>query len=331
MFRFQRHLTRLFLPLALVSFHLFAAEASAQKAQKSQEALNYAPPTVSLSSDRSLVSACVGDPAAVRLTAQALSPSGNPIRYRWTVSNGRIDGEGPTVTWNLSGVRPGQYKAYLVVNSASGDEACEAFANTLVSVSCTPPKPTCPNVNIVCPDHIMAGQPVTFASTLTGGTGNVPQIYNWTVSAGRIIEGQGTNSIKVDTAGLEGQALKASLSMGGYEEDCSASCTIEFPVPITCRKFDEFPDISRNDEKARLDNFAIELQNDPTSTAYVIVYPGSNGRSGTAQTRATRIVDYVVNSRQFDARRIVTVIGPARSALMVDLRICPQGAPAPTP
>ena len=156
----------------------------------------------------------------------------------------------------------------------------------------------------------------------------MPKIYNWTVSAGRIIEGQGTNSIKVDTAGLEGQALKASLSMGGYEEDCSASCTIEFPVPITCRKFDEFPDISRNDEKARLDNFAIELQNDPTSTAYVIVYPGSNGRSGTAQTRATRIVDYVVNSRQFDARRIVTLIGPARSELMVELRIC-RRAPRP--
>jgi hypothetical protein len=330
MFRFQPHLTRLFLPLALVGFHLLAADASAQKAQKTQEALNYAPPTVSLSSDQDLISACAGDPAAVRLTAQASSPSGNPIRYRWTVSDGRIDGEGPTVTWNLSGVRPGQYKAYLVVNSASGDEACEAFANTLVAVRCNP-KPTCPNVNIICPEHIMAGQPVTFASTLTGGTGNVPQIYNWTVSAGRIIEGQGTNSIKVDTTGLEGQSLKASLSMGGYEEDCSASCTIEFPVPITCRKFDEFPDISRNDEKARLDNFAIELQNDPTSTAYVIVYPGAKGRSGAAQTRATRIVDYVVNSRQFDARRIVTLIGPARSELMVDLRICPQGAAAPTP
>jgi hypothetical protein len=330
MFRFQPHLTRLFLPLTLGGFLLFAVEASGQKAQKTQEALNYAPPTVSLSSDRDLISACQGDPAAVKLTAQASSPSGNPMRYRWTVSNGRIDGEGPTVTWNLSGVRPGQYKAYLVVNSASGDEACEAYANTLVAIRCNP-KPTCPNVSIVCPEHIMAGQPVTFASTLTGGTGNVPQIYYWTVSAGRIIEGQGTNSIKVDTAGLEGQSLKASLSMEGYEEDCSASCTIEFPVPITCRKFDEFPDIARNDEKARLDNFAIELQNDPTSTAYVIVYPGTNGRSGIAQARATRIVDYIVNSRQFDARRMVTLIGPARSELMVELKICPQGATAPTP
>jgi len=33
------------------------------------------------------------------------------------------------------------------------------------------------------------------------------------------------------------------------------------------RKFDEYSKIQRNDEKARLDNYGIELQNDPTSTA----------------------------------------------------------------
>ena len=172
---------------------------------------------------------------------------------------------------------------------------------------------------------------MTFSSTLTGGTGNVSRLYNWTVSAGRIIEGQGTSSIKVETTGLEGQSLTASLSMGGYEADCSASCTIQFPIPLTCRKFDEFPDISRNDEKARLDNFTIALQNDPTSTAYVIIYPGLRPRSGTAQTRATRIVDYMVNSRRIDAARIVTLVGPARSDLKVELWNCPQGAEAPTP
>jgi hypothetical protein len=36
MFRSQPHLPRLFLPLALVGLHLFAGEASAQKAQKAQ-------------------------------------------------------------------------------------------------------------------------------------------------------------------------------------------------------------------------------------------------------------------------------------------------------
>lgn len=329
MFRLQRHFTRLFLPLALVGLHIFASEALAQKAR---ETFIYAPPTVSLTADQNLINACEGDAAVVQLTARAISPSGNPIRYRWTAGSGRIEGEGSAVTWNLTGVKPGQYKAYLVINTSSGDEACEAFANTVVAVRCTPPsKPTCPNVAISCPDRIEVGQPVTFNASLTGGSGNVPLVYNWTVSAGRIVEGQGTSSIKVETAGLEGQSLKATLAMGGYEEDCSASCTIQFPTPLTCRKFDEFPDIARNDEKARLDNFAIELQNDPTSIAYVVIYPGPRGRPGTVQTRSTRIIDYMVNSRGFDSRRMVTLIGPAREQLMVELWICPQGAPAPTP
>ena len=327
MFRFKPHFTRLFLPVALIGFQVFAAEALAQTARAT---FNYAPPIVTLTSDRSLINACEGDDASVQLTAKASSPNGNPIRYSWKVAEGRIDGEGPTVTWILTGVRPGQYKAYLIINTGDGDETCEVFANTIVAVRCAP-KPTCPNVSLICPDRIEAGQPVTFTSTLTGGTGNVSRVYSWTVSAGRIIEGQGTSSIRVETTGLEGQSLTASLSMAGYEDNCSASCTIQFPIPLTCHKFDEFPDISRNDEKARLDNFTIELQNDPTSTAYVIIYPGSRAPSGPLQKRATRIVDYMVNSRRIDSARIVTLIGPPRSDLKVELWNCPQGAAAPTP
>jgi len=66
-------------------------------------------------------------------------------------------------------------------------------------------------------------------------------------------------------------------------------------VPLECKKFDEFPDIARNDEKARLDNFAIELQNDPTATAYVVVYPGRNGRSPDVQKHTSRVVEYLTN------------------------------------
>jgi hypothetical protein len=28
---------------------------------------------------------------------------GNPIKYKWTTSDGTIIGEGPVVTWNLAG------------------------------------------------------------------------------------------------------------------------------------------------------------------------------------------------------------------------------------
>jgi hypothetical protein len=120
--------------------------------------------------------------------------------------------------------------------------------------------------------------------------------------------------------------------MGGYTLDCSASCAVSIPVPeAKCRKFDEFPDISRNDEKARLDNYAADLQNDPTATAYIVVHPGRSGKPGDVQRHTTRIVDYLVNSRLIDAKRIVTIVGVAGDELSVELWTCQQGAAPPTP
>ena len=157
-------------------------------------------------------------------------------------------------------------------------------------------------------------------------------VFNWTVSAGTIISGQGTDTIRVDTAGLAGQTVRATLSMGGYNLECSADCAVAIPLPKPSnRKFDEFPDISRNDEKARLDNFGIELQNDPTATAYVIVYPGRSSKSSDVKHHSSRIIDYLVNSRGLDQRRIRTLVGPVRDELFVELWITPQGATPPNP
>jgi hypothetical protein len=114
--------------------------------------------------------------------------------------------------------------------------------------------------------------------------------------------------------------------MGGYNLDCSASCSVQFPVRLSCRAFDEFPAIARNEEKARLDNFAIELQNDPSARGYIIVYPDEHGRPGEVQIHSARVVDYLVNSRGLDNQRIVTVVGPSRPDLMIELWVCPQGA-----
>jgi hypothetical protein len=330
MLRCQRHLVGLFL-LTLVGLSISAPEAFGQRAR---ETFTYAPPSLSLTADQAVINACEGDAlvSLVRLNAKATSPSGNPIRYRWTSIAGRINGDGPVVSWNLSGARAGYYKAFLTIDTGSGDDACEAYSSIAVLVRCPPaPPPVCPNVSISCPDRVEVDQPVTFTSSLAGGSGNVTPIFNWTVSAGRIIDGQDTDSIKVDTTGLAGQMIRATLSLGGYPLDCSASCAVSFPVPLRCRKFDEFGEIARNDEKARLDNFAIELQNDPTSTAHVFVYPGRRDRSDQIQTQKTRIVDYLVNSRGFDARRIVTIVGPQRGDMAVELWSCPQGATPPTP
>ena len=330
MLRHDRRDIALLLPIALVGLIAFASSAFAQKIRK--EVVAYTPPNLSLSAEPRVITVCEGaGPALVQLNAQATS--NNPIRYRWTANGGRIEGDGATVSWDLSGVQPGYYKANVDIDTGSGDSACQAFSSTTVLVNrCPPPRPpqpVCPNVGIICPDRVELNEPVTFTSTLRGGSGNVTPAYHWNVSAGRIIDGQGTPSIRVDTTGLAGQTLTATVSVGGYTLDCTATCSVQFPVPVQGRKFDEFPAIAFNDEKARLDNFAIELQNDPSATAYVIVYPGPRGRPGQVQKQTTRIVDYLVNSRGINAQRIVTLVGPSRDELMVELWLSPQGAKPP--
>jgi hypothetical protein len=309
---------------------LFSSEAFAQKVR---ETVVYSPPTLNVVAEPTLVTVCEGQAEVVHLNARAVSPGGHPIRYSWRANAGRIQGDGANVIWDLAGAQPGYYKAYVDIDTGSGDELCQAFSSAAVRVNrCPPPVPVCPTVRISCPDNPVLGQPLDFTGTVSGGSPNIAPIYNWTVSAGTIISGQGTNSIRVDTTGLAGQSVRASLSMGGYPMDCSDTCVVQFPVPpVECRKFDEFPDIARNDEKARLDNYAIELQNDPTSTAYVIVYPGQRGRPTDVQKHTARVVDYLINSRGIDGRRIVTLVGPTRPELMVELWTCPQGGRPPTP
>jgi hypothetical protein len=330
MFSYKRpRFLGLFLPLALLGISLSSPEVLGQKVR---ETVIYNPPTLNLTADPAVMTESdSGNPAVVQLKAAAVSPDGNPIRYAWRAAAGRITGDGPAVQWDLSGLTPGTYRAYVDIDTGTGEQLCHAFSSTAVVVKRRiPPPPTCPTVRISCPETTIAGAPLNFTATVTGGTPNTNVAYNWVLTAGTIISGQGTNSIRVDTTGLAGQSIRATLSMGGYPLDCSDSCTIQFPVPVECRKFDEFPDIQRNDEKARLDNFAIDLKNDPTSTGYIVVHPGTKARPGESQARTDRILDYLINSRGVDGHRLVPLIGSRRPALLIELWTCPQGAKRPT-
>jgi hypothetical protein len=336
MFKNAPKFLRFAAPIALAAvFYSVPADAQKQKATTNASVAN-APLTLSLTSDTAIVSACDAGAQQVHLTANAVSPSGNPIKYKWTTTDGEINGEGPVVTWNVAGLKPGYHKASLNIISAGGNGECEAFSSVTVLVNaCAAIRPVCPAIEISCPTAVAVDQPLTFTSKYTGGTAGITPVYNWTVSAGTIFSGQGTDTIKVDTTGMAGQTIRASLSMGGYNLECAADCAVTIPIPkIISRRFDEFPDIARNDEKARLDNFAIEMQNDQTATAYVIVYPGKankGGKRNEVQQHASRVVDYLVNSRQVDQHRIVTLVGPVRDQLGVELWITPQGATPPNP
>jgi hypothetical protein len=295
------------------------------------------PPTITLDSEAQVVTLCpdaesIANPR-IRLRARGVSPEGKPLRYRWNVSGGRLEGEGTDVVWDLSDAQPGVYNAAVTVESGPVDNPlCTAFTSTKVVVrNCPPPRPVCPNVSIYCPDVQQAGTPVTFTASVSGGTPGVTPVYNWKVSAGQILSGQGSPTITVDTAGLAGQPITATVEVEGYNLDCRATCQAAVPAPIKSTRVDEFGEIPRDDEKARLDNFAIELQNSPGAQGYIIGYGGRNKRFGTGQTRAARARDYVVTTRGIDASRVVVIDGGMRETGSTQLWIVPTGAAPPQP
>src|SRR5260370_17684073 len=104
------------------------------------------------------------------------------------------------------------------------------------------------------------------------GNPEVWVIYKWTVSGGTITGGQGTDTITVDTAGKGGQTITATVELGGIDPSCGRTASCSTPVmgkPPISRKFDEYGNIRLNDEKAKLDYFAIQFQNDHTSQRYL--------------------------------------------------------------
>jgi hypothetical protein len=321
------------LALATVVAILVFASVDAKPKKKQQPDRRTGPPSLSLAADPSMIKACNDESARVRLVATARSSDGASLRYKWTTNGGRLRGDGANTSWDLAGVRPGVYQAFVEVDEGR-DLNCVAFSSISVIVTecpAPPPEIVCPNVTVSCPDAASENAPATFTATISGGSAGITPTYNWTVSAGRIISGQGTPNISVDTTGLAGQSIRANLDVGGYGMRCPASCATSIPIVNKPQKFDEYYDIARNDEKARLDNYAIQLQSEPGSQAYVIVYPSRRARSNDAQARGQRISDYLVNSRGIDSHRVVITMGAPREDWLVELWIVPAGAPPPTP
>lgn len=122
------------------------------------------------------------------------------------------------------------------------------------------------------------------------------------------------------------------------------ACVNVAAAPYRTRVFDRFGDICCDDEKARLDNFAIELQNNPEATGYIIYYGGRTHnypychserqrlpRRGEAEARAARLKPYVVMTRGIAPRRILVINGGYREKWEAELWIIPKGMEPPTP
>ena len=201
------------------------------------------------------------------------------------------------------------------------------------------PKSPCPYpVNVSAPQTVNEGEIITFVADVTYGGSN-GLTYSWTVNptAAKVIKGAGTPAIEVDSTGLGGQRVIATLVVTDGSSDPSCRQTAQSVAVVKARErivyesreFDECENCTFDDQKARLDNLAVELQNDPSTKAYVIAYGGRYSPLAKVEILMKRARDYIVEERGIDASRLVIVNGGFREADSVELWIVPAGAAPP--
>jgi hypothetical protein len=170
----------------------------------------------------------------VRLLANTTSPRNSPVKLSWQVPVGRVSGNNREVTWNLSGVKPGTYTA--TVEASDRYKNAGSGSITVTVVVCPawrPDPPPCPNLSVSCPSTLDSNGSATFEATVAGGDPTTTLTYKWSLTAGRIISGQGTPKLTVDASGLSRESITATMSLSGMNPACLAvaSCTIVAGTP----------------------------------------------------------------------------------------------------
>lgn len=196
-----------------------------------------------------------------------------------------------------------------------------------------PPVPECPTITIVCSEGLVCPyEPTTFTAEIIGGDPNLKSTFKWKLSAGTITSGQGTSTITVDTRGLAGQSITATVEMDdvtAVTADCVKTTSCVRQIATCCiadRKFDEYGEILLEEEAERLDNFALQLKNEPGSQGVVIVYGRFGYKRGDIQAHANRVKDYLVDKHDIASERIVIVTGGNIEESTVELWITPSGS-----
>ena len=182
-------------------------------------------PTTSCSIDKSMV--YVGSEDFAVLRANASDPDQDPLTYNWTTNGGTLEGSGPEVRWNSSGMNPGTYTAKVRVNDGrDGTADCSAELRVELRPN-RPPTMSCTEDR----NSAFVGEPFQIAATASDPDDD-PLNYSWNSNGGRI-RGTGS-SVKFDTSGLTPgrYTITGHVDDGrGGTADCSLYAELRAPLP----------------------------------------------------------------------------------------------------
>src|SRR5436190_3382622 len=123
---------------------------------------------------------------------------------------------------------------------------------------------TCPKIDIQSASGkvLKDGQPAVFGASIAGGEAHITPTIVWSVSAGSILNGQGTRTINVDTTGAgQNREIVADLWVGGYAPECASQASTILKVIGPAAKLDEFNELTVEKENEKLAGAVNALSN----------------------------------------------------------------------
>ena len=253
--------------------------------------------------------------------------------------DGKIAYQADQIKYDVQNKTRISYKDIILVDGGYREKNTLEF--WIAPKNAEPPEPTPTFENsesFVCPQIDVYSDSLGFYEngnvSFSVPTGDLKSVENpefkWKVSAGEIIEGQGTNKIKVNLKNSETKRVTAFAEVGGLPLPCEKVGFLTIDVSSKAYQVDHAERYNYSDLSARMDNLAITLSSYPTAKGYIIVYASRKGGTKNME-RAIQSIKNIYKFMKRDMSRITIVRGGFREYDTVDSWILFEGAEPPTP
>lgn len=155
----------------------------------------------------------------------------------------------------------------------------------------------CPKISVEGPSHApRVGDVFKYRATVSGLLSK--PIYEWTVSSGTIIKGQGTDEIETIYQN-RGWGITATVEIKGLPKNCQSFASDTSPTPDggDPAMTDQYSVLTWKRETTRLDAVKVDMRKYPNAQVYFLIYePKKN--DPIVKTRIERIKKYFGSDRE---------------------------------
>jgi hypothetical protein len=184
---------------------------------------------------------------------------------------------------------------------------------------------SCPTIDVSGGGAVRPGDTMTFAANI-GGIDSKTISYQWSVSSGTIISGQGAPVIEVDTTGLTDENITATVEIKDLPEGCDGKRSEVGAVsrgcglPITIDKYGRLP---FREEKARLNAVALELEKNKNAMAVFIFYITGRDSRQALEKRILNISKYLNETHKIPKERFKILSGGTMDSYITQIYLTP--------